>query len=704
MPHISKEELYQQLTSEQIIERYFADKLGSKPLKKGLLISSPFRPDNNPSFSFYRAVTGRLCAKDHSTEATYSDIDMVSTLLQLNFTDTLRTIASDFGLSSTTPPKPKKKSTDHPKRPNCHPELDSGPDVGTTQKNDQHNVTCDREVLNQVQDDNSVFTSPAAHYYAQYGITSTQLHQYQVTDIPSHGYGAHTVVSTTADPIIGYTCADATKLYRPLGPRETKFRWTGRKPADYCFGLNQLPLYVTDIILTGGEKDVLTLRSKGIYALSRNSETDHYPPELIAEIQQECDHLWVLFDNDETGIRQGQKLAAQHNIGYLQLPDFDGKDISDWVLAGNNVDDWKSWQVEVDTSAVSLSVVEDRGTGQTVSHFDYAQCDTPPTNPSLFRRQLINERMEQAKHTETSKMLFSELWHENEVCILFADTNLGKSILAIQIAESIANGNAIQGFKQEAPAQAVLYFDFELSDKQLELRYAIKQQGQNTLTDHYVFSPNLSKIDIDPDAEPPLYQTFEQFLHHSLEQEIIQSQAKILIIDNLTYLKNETEKAKDALPLMKHLKALKTRHGLSILALAHTPKRDLTKPITRNDLQGSKMLINFVDSSFALGESTQDPSLRYIKQIKARNTEILYGTDSVILCQLQKPHNFLGFHHLQQSTEREHLRQLSDGDRDERISQALEMKQRGMSNRMIAKEMGVSHTAVRKWLKSMENE
>ena len=56
-----------------------------------------------------------------------------------------------------------------------------------------------------------------------------------------------------------------------------------------------------------------------------------------------------------------------------------------------------------------------------------------------------------------------------------------------------------------------------------------------------------------------------------------------MIIDNLTYLKNETEKAKDALPLMKHLKALKRKYGLSILALAHTPKRDATKQLSRND-------------------------------------------------------------------------------------------------------------------------
>ena len=36
------------------------------------------------------------------------------------------------------------------------------------------------------------------------------------------------------------------------------------------------------------------------------------------------------------------------------------------------------------------------------------------------------------------------------------------------------------------------------------------------------------------------------------------------------------------------------------------------------------MLINFCDSSFAIGESHHDPGVRYLKQIKARNTEIIY--------------------------------------------------------------------------------
>lgn len=174
-----------------------------------------------------------------------------------------------------------------------------------------------------------------------------------------------------------------------------------------------------------------------------------------------------------------------------------------------------------------------------------------------------------------------------------------------------------------------------------------------------------------------------------------------MIIDNLTYLKNETEKAKDALPLMKHLKALKAKYNLSILALAHTPKRDLSKPINRNDLQGSKMLINFTDSCFAIGESHSDKHLRYLKQIKARNTEILFDTENVVLCQITKPDNFLAFEFIGYSVESEHLKIVSENDNNVLAAKVLELKQQGKSYREIGFELGISHMKAKRLLSKL---
>ena len=277
----------------------------------------------------------------------------------------------------------------------------------------------------------------------------------------------------------------------------------------------------------------------------------------------------------------------------------------------------------------------------------------------LFTVMPANNWIEQAEARPIPKMLFSEFWYEGEVCILFADTNLGKSILAVQIANSISRGEPIPAFKLEAEAQKVLYFDFELTDKQFQNRYSKDYQNP------YKFSDNLFRIEINPESEVPDGSTFEDYLNKSIEHSIIETGAKILIVDNLTYLSAENEKAKNALPLMKQLKTLKNKYNLSLLILAHTPKRDLSKQLTRNDLQGSKMLINFCDSCFAIGESFTDKSIRYLKMIKARNTEHIYDADNVIECRIDKPNNFLMFEFLNFGRESTHLKVFSDKDKDE---------------------------------------
>ncbi|MDD4760035.1 MAG: AAA family ATPase, partial [Bacteroidaceae bacterium] len=275
----------------------------------------------------------------------------------------------------------------------------------------------------------------------------------------------------------------------------------------------------------------------------------------------------------------------------------------------------------------------------------------------VFDIKSANKWMEQAALRPIPKMLFSEFWYEGELCILFADTNVGKSILAVQIGNSITKGIAIPGFKLESEAQKILYFDFELTDKQFQGRYS------KNYIHSYHFSENFLRVEIDVDAELPDGISFENYLNNSIEQAIIETEAKILIIDNITYLKHENEKAKDALPLMKHLKKLKNKYNLSLLILAHTPKRDLSKQLTRNDLQGSKMLMNFCDSSFAIGESFSDKSLRYIKMIKVRSCEHIYDAENVIVCQINKPSNFLQFEFLNFDNEAKHLKVITDKDR-----------------------------------------
>lgn len=313
-------------------------------------------------------------------------------------------------------------------------------------------------------------------------------------------------------------------------------------------------------------------------------------------------------------------------------------------------------------------------------------------NNGLFIIQSANDWITQASKQPLPDKLIDILWHEGELSILFADTGTGKSILAVQAADHLSRGKSVFPFNCETSGQPVIYCDFELSAKQFEIRYS--NNGQ----DHYQFSDNFLRLEINPDADIPDGQSFEQLVFPHLEQALQETGAKILIVDNLTYLRTGTETAKDALPLMKILKQLKKKYNLSILVLAHTPKRDLTRPITVNDLQGSKMLINFCDSAFTIGHSTHGQNLRYIKQIKARNTEIKYDTDNVILLTLGKDDNITKFEFTEFSFEAAHLKQRKKSE--ETTKQVTELHQQGKSLREIADEVGISHTYANKLLKS----
>jgi hypothetical protein len=323
-----------------------------------------------------------------------------------------------------------------------------------------------------------------------------------------------------------------------------------------------------------------------------------------------------------------------------------------------------------------------------------AKFESEQANFGLFEVRPAAEWLDIAASRPDPRMLFDSMWYEGDLCILFADTNVGKSILAVQIGDSISRGVPIEGLRMDAPAQPVAYFDFELSAKQFEARYT-GSQGQ-----HYPFVPTFyrAELDIRADYIEWGFKTFDAYLYAQLEHYIEQTGIKVLIIDNITYLRSETEQAKDASALMLMLNTLKKKYGLSLLVLAHTPKRDQSRPIEANHLQGSKVIANLTDGIIAIGKSHRDHSMRYIKQLKGRLGEKLYEDDHVCLCQIVKPDDFLHFEVVGFCTEREHLREVSDKETGQRIAAVKDLAAQGMSQRDIAAKLNLSTTTVNRYI------
>lgn len=302
-----------------------------------------------------------------------------------------------------------------------------------------------------------------------------------------------------------------------------------------------------------------------------------------------------------------------------------------------------------------------------------------PEQIGMLTIKTANRTIKEAALRPNPDALWLSLWYEGEVCCLFSDSNLGKSIYAVQIATRISE------------TKRVLYFDFELSDKQFQLRYSDEQGNLN------VFPDNLYRVKINRESLDVA--NFEEAIIGNIEQAALQTGAKILVIDNLTYLCIASEKGDVAGALMFRLMALKKKHGLSLLVLAHTPKRCLSNPITQNDLAGSKKLYNFFDSVFAIGKSAKDSNLRYIKQLKVRYGNYTYDSDNVIVAAIEKVGTFLQFVNIGYATEKEHLKEPSEKDVSQEIENVKLLSGQGKSIRDMAKELNISKSKVGRILK-----
>ena len=290
------------------------------------------------------------------------------------------------------------------------------------------------------------------------------------------------------------------------------------------------------------------------------------------------------------------------------------------------------------------------------------------------------------------------LWFENEFAILFGRTNTGKSLYAVQIAEHISG----------ELGKTVLYLDLELSMKQFQERYTSRDGELHVWPDN-LHRPDLSMIG------DGLYDSV-RFLP-LIRRMMAKVNARVLLLDNLTFLVNNGGmKAEDVKPICQEF-CNWAKEGYSILVVNHTPKIQPFTPLDINHCLGSSMLTNFVQSVFAIGTDSSNPSTgRYVKQLKSRNGRIVWEGNHVIPYVIDKTLDptmlrFIQSAQLHQTgmdtqipiqTARE-CDLLKDAD-NMQLEQIRKLHGQGMSNRKIAGELNLSPTTVGKRLKEMDIE
>lgn len=305
-----------------------------------------------------------------------------------------------------------------------------------------------------------------------------------------------------------------------------------------------------------------------------------------------------------------------------------------------------------------------------------------PKKRGIFSVKKANDWIKDSRERPDPRSFFHGLIVEYECTVIFASSGVGKSIFVTQIAEEIAW------------REPLLFIDLELADKQFQMRYTDPVTNQV-----HTFPDNFERAEIDP--ELIVGEDLEEAILDSIEDSAKRG-IQFFVLDNITFACNDSEKGATAGQFMMKIIRLKKKYHLTIIVIAHTPKRRGYEPITQNDLAGSAKLINFFDAGIAIARSAKDPNLRYVKQVKVRTGEYLYDADNVIIYDVNKVDGFLKFEFREYGREGDHLKIPTKDYETDEIQDILKLQHQGKSLREIAKDLDMSLGMVQRRLKKAE--
>ena len=304
---------------------------------------SPFYDDMRASCHiFYDRKSSSYKFYDHG-DTTYSGdcFWFVATMRGLNlktdFPEVLKVIIQELGLYSLYGGEEYYRHA----APTYKSPVISGPKTDITKNTEERSYSFEIQP----------FDDGLLNYWGHYGIHEDTLRRFRVRSLKRYEsvsaegkkfelYGSPT------EPMFAYIGNGYVKIYRPHSPK-IRFLYGGRMPATYCFGMEQIPAKGDMLFITGGEKDVLSLYAHGFNAICFNSETAQIPTSIIESLQLRFRHIILLYDADETGVRESHRQAehlAEYKVLNLSLP-LSGtkseKDISDFFVLGNGAKELK---------------------------------------------------------------------------------------------------------------------------------------------------------------------------------------------------------------------------------------------------------------------------------------------------------------------------------------------------------------------------
>jgi len=242
-----------------------------------------------------------------------------------------------------------------------------------------------------------------------------------------------------------------------------------------------------------------------------------------------------------------------------------------------------------------------------------------------IRIRKANDYAKELKDAKPPEMLFDEFWREGELGLLFGPSGAGKSILGVQVADALARGRAIDGFRMPDRGRRVLYVDMEMSDMQFVRRNSVIAAGSKSLKTH-TFSERFCR------ESPPDVGKLAEWLKAAVKG----NKCRVVVIDSLAAVRNTQDGVRETLKLMRDLRRLKDELDISILVLTDCLDARRSKTLTEADLGRNRVICSAADSVFALCRHRTHFDSRYIVQTRSRNAPLSWTEQNAPLCSIVK--------------------------------------------------------------------
>lgn len=284
------------------------------------LIHSPLRKDIKPSFALYCPSGTEVNFKDFSTGESGTIWTLLTKMWNCSISEAVAKVYNDLGNKSYS----TKINT-------------SNLGIRSCKINSNIDLQCKvREWRNY-----------DLEYWESYGISLEWLkyadvypisHKIIIKDDKSYTFGADKYAYAYVEFKEGRT---TLKIYQPFN--KNGYKWSNRHDKSVISLWTKVPKEGKKICICASLKDALCLwANTGIPALATQGEGYGISNTAINELRRRFTKVYICFDNDDTGLKDGVHLANKTGFINIVLPKFKGgKDISDLYKVLNNKEQFK---------------------------------------------------------------------------------------------------------------------------------------------------------------------------------------------------------------------------------------------------------------------------------------------------------------------------------------------------------------------------